>query len=584
MLSLFSTLLLAWTVLLGACLAENHALLVGVSEYPNMDKGQWLVGPENDVALVSEVLTKKRFGFKKNRIVTLTGWPKDSAKRPTRSNISKAYAELSRNAAKGDTVFILMSGHGSQQPADEDPLDIETDGLDEIFLPADIKALPAEMRIENAIVDDEIKLWVNRIRDKGAFVWVVFDSCHSGTMTRGTEQSGRKNRHLALTDILGDVVLKDAKAAPVVTSLVEPNQDLHVEKTNPKRGGLVAMYAAQSLEPTFELPIPPPHGPRRGLFTTILMEVLSSSSERFSYRDLAAAVDAVYLSNGIMQPTPLVEGNGLDQPVFGGTTAAERPDALLTGLYSPDTGFEMDAGHLLGMSGGTILEVFPPAVAEDSEKALGTVQVVKVDATRSFVSPIAWDGHDAAPAAMLGSACRLRILYQNLGLSTLTVAVQEQVGDRLVTLDPDGKSTSAVSPSKAAAKVIAKLRSSAAGRYKLTGDPEVADWFLQLDKKGAGKLSAATGFSKTLDGPGAPASQSFHRSDPTTLSGDPEPDRSSATTTPDRWDVEQSECSSTFSGTYSVFSSGRICGNPSSFLQSGKNAESRRRDRLPHRE
>src|SRR5438552_1964752 len=38
---------------------------------------------------------------------------------------------------------------------------------------------------ENVIKDDQVGAWLDRLRDKGASVWIVFDCCHAGTMTRG---------------------------------------------------------------------------------------------------------------------------------------------------------------------------------------------------------------------------------------------------------------------------------------------------------------------------------------------------------------------------------------------------------------
>ena len=40
-------------------------------------------------------------------------------------------------------------------------------------------------RVENAIRDDELADWLGRIRAKGASVWLIVDSCHSGGMMRG---------------------------------------------------------------------------------------------------------------------------------------------------------------------------------------------------------------------------------------------------------------------------------------------------------------------------------------------------------------------------------------------------------------
>ncbi|MDA7922099.1 caspase family protein [Verrucomicrobiales bacterium] len=65
---LLHSALLAFDRILGGAPAfsKDHALLVGVSEYPNLEKESWLRGPVNDVILVS-VLFESRFGFKKRR-------------------------------------------------------------------------------------------------------------------------------------------------------------------------------------------------------------------------------------------------------------------------------------------------------------------------------------------------------------------------------------------------------------------------------------------------------------------------------------------------------------------------------------
>jgi len=165
---------LAFVLATGLLGADNRALLVGVSEYPALDKAQWLVGPENDVALAREVLTGDRFKFPAKNIASLVGWPKKEELRPTRANIAKAFEKLAKDATKDDLIFILMSGHGSQQPANEQEDDIETDGLDEVFLPADTTEWnPVKATIEGAIIDDEIKVWTDKIRAKGAFVWII---------------------------------------------------------------------------------------------------------------------------------------------------------------------------------------------------------------------------------------------------------------------------------------------------------------------------------------------------------------------------------------------------------------------------
>lgn len=101
---------------------------------------------------------------------------------PTRAAILDAFAAMARVSRQGDLVFVSMSGHGTRQPdIDGD----ETDGLDEVFLPSDTgRAEGGARTIPNALVDDEIGAAVLAIRKTGADVFLVMDSCHSGTGLR----------------------------------------------------------------------------------------------------------------------------------------------------------------------------------------------------------------------------------------------------------------------------------------------------------------------------------------------------------------------------------------------------------------
>ena len=93
---------------------------------------------------------------------------------------------LPARSQRDDFVYLHLSGHGAQQP--QAKAGNETDGLDEIFLPRDIdKWVNRDKGVPNALMDDEIGAALDAIRDKGAFIWAVFDCCHSGTATRGAE-------------------------------------------------------------------------------------------------------------------------------------------------------------------------------------------------------------------------------------------------------------------------------------------------------------------------------------------------------------------------------------------------------------
>ena len=161
---------LAWAIVCSLasteCIAEQRALLVGVSDYDNSFGITDLNGPSNDVRLMSEVLTG--FGFED---VTILSSDMDDTNQPTRSAIMGALATLADRSEEGDFIYVHLSGHGTQQ---QDPEGEESDGLDEVFLPADTgRSEPGSGLWPNAIVDDDLGAAISVFRAKGVNVWLV---------------------------------------------------------------------------------------------------------------------------------------------------------------------------------------------------------------------------------------------------------------------------------------------------------------------------------------------------------------------------------------------------------------------------
>src|SRR5262245_58254745 len=127
----------------------RHALLVGCSEYPELRKAlgevyereHALRGPAKDVELVKETL-RRVMPLAPAHTTVLAGWPDDLRARPTYNNIRDALVRLAHEAHAGDQVIVYLAGHGSQQRVQRIKTDEEPDGLEEIFLPADVR--PAE--------------------------------------------------------------------------------------------------------------------------------------------------------------------------------------------------------------------------------------------------------------------------------------------------------------------------------------------------------------------------------------------------------------------------------------------------------
>ena len=120
---------------------DRRALLVGCTRYelPSVPE---LWGPANDIPLWQKTLIED-FGFPEGQVTTLLGWPDDPERRPTIANIARAFEDLIGRAAPGHQVVVVLSGHGAQVPVPADRRfaeNPEPDGLDEVFLPADVRS------------------------------------------------------------------------------------------------------------------------------------------------------------------------------------------------------------------------------------------------------------------------------------------------------------------------------------------------------------------------------------------------------------------------------------------------------------
>ncbi|MEQ9257773.1 MAG: caspase family protein, partial [Roseovarius sp.] len=356
--------LLSWVLLTLACAlpapasAETRALLIGVSDYDETIGLADLRGPANDVRLLADTLRGRGITD-----IALLADGLEGAARPTRAAILEAFSTLARTAQPGDFIYIHMSGHGTRQ---SDPEGDETDALDEVFLPADTaRAEAGSNAIPNAIVDDEIGRALAAIRRTGADVWLVLDSCHSGSGTRaGSPRTAVRFVDPALLGIVAPVKPR-AEAA-----VLDPTpEDLP--------GGFLAFYSAQSNELAREVDFGTGEGGEAwyGLFTAKLAARLQSS-EGLSFRQLFQAVlsdmNDTTVPGGARLQTPLWEGNLIDAAVFGGRdTAGLRRFAL--------AGDTLQAGLVHGIAEGTLLGLVADP-ADPAQAVIAHAQAVGVTA------------------------------------------------------------------------------------------------------------------------------------------------------------------------------------------------------------
>jgi hypothetical protein len=375
-----------------------HALLVAVTEYPNLPPNNALTGPNNDARLVREyLLGSAPVPFHPDDITVLADNLDDAVAPPTLAEIRKAMAGLADRAGDGDFVYLHFSGHGHQQPA-RDP-ENEIDGLDEVFMPRDVQMMTrASRHWPNGYVDKDIKADLDRIRATGAFVWAVFDCCHSATMTRNVQQAdaGEVERKVDLAgmDIPEDLwqgTRRGVSGTPRQTMLSEGTAG---DVSAAGGGGLVAFFASQTIEPTFEMLLPrdAQEQTQMGLFTFSVLQQLGRNPA-ITYRQLGEAVLQSYTAMGRRAPIPMFEGE-IDTAVFAAGDLQYVPQWQ---VRDGAQGREIAAGHLHQLGIGTRLAVLA-GPADSLDEAIGLVEIASAGPMRSTLGPVRVSEGDAPPA------------------------------------------------------------------------------------------------------------------------------------------------------------------------------------------
>ena len=402
--------------------APNYrALLVGVSAYPNLSEKLQLKGPQNDVQRMRALLSAR--GVPPQNIHVLADGV-EGAELPTRAAVLSALEQLAQTAKRNDYIVIHVGGHGSQQPVPEGhPQAVaEPDGLFEIFLPRDVKgwsnqAGGADGEVENAILDHEIRALVDRMTAAGAFVWAIFDTCHSATMVRSAGNPEMRLRQVT-PDELG--ISREAMDRAAERAKRQNTAKTAASTGTATPGQAVYFYAAQTHEPTPEAPLPygVPGRVPHGLFSFSVMQTLESANGPMSYEQLGQQVLTRYAAiTGERTATPLFTGTALKAGVLGQTTVPHRQWLI----RRESQAMTIPGGALAQVYEGSVLALLPNALAK-TEEALGYVRVSKATATSAQLEPVAYGGKPEMTAAQLSEGHVARMVQQGVQF-TLNVGV-----------------------------------------------------------------------------------------------------------------------------------------------------------------
>ncbi|REJ75968.1 MAG: hypothetical protein DWQ47_10075 [Acidobacteria bacterium] len=349
----------------------KFALLVGIDAY----KGSIppLEGGVNDARAMAALLKSEKFGFPEKNVLVLendAATAKDiiSSFRSHLTENARRYREQTGNEA---SVYFHYSGHGSHvAPPEFASKKEEPDGFDETIVPFDSRrdgdsnaAAPTGDADGYDIRDDEIGVLIAELTEQTSNAVLVFDSCNSGTISRGSNRSREvpldKRKQPAYR------ISYKGKGSPPDTSnegLVSPGDSFVViSSTSPDRRA-------------YELEMP--DGTSRGVFSFYLERAMREAAPDTTYGELIRRVAAeVNHTNSDQTPQLLGDERKL---VFGGRFEEGQIPIPVVAVDKESSRFEFAAGSMFGLRTGSLVAVVSRTGAEIAEG-----EVTEVAANRS---------------------------------------------------------------------------------------------------------------------------------------------------------------------------------------------------------
>ncbi len=335
---------------------RRWALLIAIDAYQYLPPEVQLHGCVNDQEVWRELLTSPSagFAFPASGITQLTNAD------ATHDGILAGLDELAEKAGPDDVVFVQYSGHGSQVQSSVP--NSSGDGLSSTIVPSDARN-PAAVAARLDITDLEIHQKLLALIAKTPRVTLVFDSCHSGTITRDLFSAPVRQIEPDLRPP------SDFAAAPPTTTPTTPTPGAFGFS-----GGYTVLAACRDEQSAHEYD----PGVDHGALTWFLTRALSTARPGATYRDVfeeaAAGVSGQYVGQ-----TPQIDGQ-VDRTIFG--LSDFTPMRFLPVASRAGQTATIGGGAAQTVDVGSRWAVYPAGTHEATDaKPLGTLVVTAADAT-----------------------------------------------------------------------------------------------------------------------------------------------------------------------------------------------------------
>jgi hypothetical protein len=356
---------------------NRWALLIGINKYPNFTARYQLDGCVNDVELMNGIL-RENFGFHAANITPLRD------EEATRDGILTAMDALIDRVGKDDLVVICYSGHGSQITDREGD---EPDGQDETIVPYDSGREPHDNR---DITDDEIYERLLRLTEKTPYVTLIFDCCHSGTVSR--DPFGANSRWVEPDER----PIEELPPSPIEAEISrEAGRDLGSSGWLPLSERYVLIAGCRDDESSYEHRVRNSGGVKHGALTYFLSQELPHAEPGTTYRDIFERISPLVTAAHSRQH-PQMEG-ARGRELFGVHNI--EPMRFVPVRQRAGDQITLGAGAAHGMTVRSQWAIYPQATKQVTEETprLGLVEITTVRAVTSDAKII--EENEADPIA-----------------------------------------------------------------------------------------------------------------------------------------------------------------------------------------
>ncbi|CAE6497202.1 unnamed protein product [Rhizoctonia solani] len=346
-----------------------HALVIGINQYLHHSQ---LQGAVNDANLFKSYLLNDLL-VPEEQITTLFDT------QATRAGIIQAFQNLATDPKiqQNDPIVIYYAGHGAE--IQTPPNRRASNGpMVQCLVPQDAGTSDLATVVIPPIPDFTISSLLNRIANaKGDNISVIFDSCHSASVTR----IGLGRRSRSIPSICFSPLPDDIDSGLIDENSSISTRGLRTAQDETDIRGMqshILLAACSSKGLAYEDLDTLPH---HGYFTTALLNILRSvGPSRLTYKSCIQRLPKIEAS---CSQDPVCEGININRMLFNAMVSGADNSFIL--LEEKGSGIYLQAGAVHGITPGCIFAIHADLILDPTNPPLGTMIVDQVSPFESLL-------------------------------------------------------------------------------------------------------------------------------------------------------------------------------------------------------